>query len=104
MKNIKTVLFSTLGILLLSSNAFATQSSQILQMSNQLYVIAKDLTSGLLPTSILLIAIGLWGAVHAFGKNVGDGIHQLTNIIAVGGVVFFATAILTNAAIFSALM
>ena len=85
-------------------NASATTSSQILVMSNQLYQIAKDLTTGILPTSILLIAIGMWGLVNAFGKSVGDGIHQLTNIIAVGGIVFFASSLLVNAAMFSAQM
>src|ERR1039457_7153320 len=91
-------------VILFENNAFATTSSQILVMSNQLYQIAKDLTTGILPTSILLIAIGMWGLVNAFGKNVGDGIHQLTNIIAVGGVVFFASSLLVNAALFSAQM
>jgi len=86
------------------SSAYATTSSQILVMSNQLYQIAKDLTTGILPTSILLIAIGMWGLVNAFGKSVGDGIHQLTNIIAVGGIVFFASSLLVNAAMFSAQM
>ena len=73
-------------------------------MSNQLYQIAKDLTTGIFPTSILLIAIGMWGMVNAFGKGIGDGIHQLTNIIAVGGIVFFASSLLVNAAMFSAQM
>jgi hypothetical protein len=104
MKTIKTIFLLTVGLVLWSNNAHATQSSQILQMSSQLYTIAKDLTSGVLPTAVLLIAIGLWGMVHAFGKNIGDGIHQLTNIIAVGGVVFAAVAILTNATMFSATM
>lgn len=98
--------FSVLSALMIlfASDAFATTSSQILVMSNQLYQIAKDLTTGILPTSILLIAIGMWGLVNAFGKNVGDGIHQLTNIIAVGGIVFFASSLLVNAAMFSAQM
>ena len=91
-------------MILFTDNASATTSSQILVMSNQLYQIAKDLTTGILPTSILLIAIGMWGLVNAFGKNVGDGIHQLTNIIAVGGIVFFASSLLVNAAMFSAQM
>lgn len=80
-----------LGLLIFitTSNAWATTSSQILVMSNQLYQIAKDLTTGLFPTSILLISIGLWGFVNATGKSIGDGIHQLTSIIAVGGIVFF---------------
>src|ERR1700690_4106068 len=94
-----------LGLLVLFvGNASATTSSQILVMSNQLYQIAKDLTTGLFPTSILLIAIGIWGFVNAFGKSIGDGIHQLTNIIAVGGIVFFASSLLVNAALFSAQM
>ena len=92
------------GVVLFENYAFATTSSQILVMSNQLYQIAKDLTTGILPTSILLIAIGLWGFVHAFGKNIGDGIHELTSIIAVGGIVFFASSLLVNAAMFSAQM
>jgi hypothetical protein len=98
--------FSVLSALmiLLVDNASATTSSQILVMSNQLYQIAKDLTTGLFPTSILLIAIGMWGFVNAFGKSIGDGIHQLTNIIAVGGIVFFASSLLVNAALFSAQM
>jgi len=104
MKTIKTFFLLTVGLVLVSTNAHATQSSQILQMSNQLYAIAKDLTTGMFPTAVLLIAIGLWGAVNAFGKNIGDGIHQLTNIIAVGGIVFAAVSILTSASIFSALM
>jgi hypothetical protein len=89
---------------LLTADASATTSSQILVMSNQLYQIARDLTTGLFPTSILLIAIGMWGFVNAFGKSIGDGIHQLTNIIAVGGIVFFASSLLVNAALFSAQM
>ena len=89
---------------LFAGNASATTSSQILVMSNQLYQIARDLTTGLFPTSILLIAIGIWGFVNAFGKSIGDGIHQLTNIIAVGGIVFFASSLLVNAALFSAQM
>src|SRR5258708_14936847 len=44
-------------------------SSQILVMSNQLYKIAQDLTTGIFPTAILLIAIGMWGVVNAFGKG-----------------------------------
>jgi hypothetical protein len=103
MKNIKTIGAVLLGILF-SNTAFASQSSQILVMSNQLMMIAKDLTTGMLPTSVLLIAIGIWGLVNAFGKGIHDGLHQLTNIIAVGGIVFFASSILVNAALFSALM
>lgn len=91
-------------LFLFVGNASATTSSQILVMSNQLYQIARDLTTGLFPTSILLIAIGMWGFVNAFGKSIGDGIHQLTNIIAVGGIVFFASSLLVNAALFSAQM
>ena len=78
-------------MILWESNASATTSSQILVMSNQLYKIAQDLTTGIFPTSVLLIAIGMWGVVNAFGKGIGDGLHQLTNIIAVGGIVFFAS-------------
>ena len=104
MRNTKIV-GALMGVMMLfTSNAFATQSSSILVMSNNLYTIAKDLTTGMLPTAILLIAIGLWGAVHAFGKQVGDGIHQLTNIIAVGSIMFYAAALLTNASLFSAVM
>ncbi len=104
MRNIKV--FSILSMLMISltGKASATTSSQILVMSNQLYQIAKDLTTGLFPTSVLLIAIGMWGFVNAFGKSIGDGIHQLTNIIAVGGIVFFASSLLVNAALFSAQM
>jgi hypothetical protein len=51
-----------------------------------------------------LIAIGFWGIVNAFGKGIGDGLHQLTNIIAVGGIVFFASSLLVNAAMFSVQM
>ena len=102
MKHIKV--FSILsGLMILSvGNAFATTSSQILIMSKQLYQIAQDLTTGMLPTAILLIAIGMWGLVNAFGKGIGDGLHQLTNIIAVGGIVFFASSLLVNATLFSA--
>jgi len=55
-----TKVFSLVSVLLILfvGNASATTSSQILVMSNQLYQIAKDLTTGILPTSILLIAIG----------------------------------------------
>ncbi len=104
MKNIKV--FSVLSMLMvfLSGNAFATTSSQILVMSKQLYQIAQDLTTGMLPTAVLLIAIGMWGIVNAFGKGIGDGLHQLTNIIAVGGIVFFASSLLVNAAMFSVQM
>ncbi len=104
MKHIQFFLVLLSLMILFSSNAFATTSSQILVMSNQLYQIAKDLTTGLFPTSILLIAIGMWGFVNAFGKSIGEGIHQLTNIIAVGGIVFFASSLLVNAALFSAQM
>ena len=104
MKYIKVFLVLHGLMILFAVNAFATTSSQILVMSNQLYQIAKDLTTGVLPTSILLIAIGMWGIVNAFGKSIGDGIHQLTNIIAVGGIVFFASSLLVNAAMFSAQM
>jgi hypothetical protein len=104
MRYAKVLSFLSGFIILLSENAFATTSSQILVMSNQLYQIAKDLTTGILPTSILLIAIGFWGIVNAFGKGIGDGLHQLTNIIAVGGIVFFASSLLVNAAMFSAQM
>ena len=96
------IYFSLAGLMiLLTSNAFATSSSQILVMSKQLYSIGQDMTSGIWPTSILMIAIGLWAVVHVFGKNIGDGIHQLTNVIAVGGVLFFGTSLLTNAGFFS---
>ncbi len=104
MRKVK-VLSVLLGVMILfAGNASATTSSQILVMSSQLYKIAQDLTTGILPTSILLIAIGMWGFVNAFGKSIGDGIHQLTNIIAVGGIVFFASSLLVNAALFSAQM
>lgn len=104
MKYIK-ILFVLSGLMiLLVPNASATSSSQILVMSNQLYAIAKDLTTGMFPTAILLIAIGIWGIVNAFGKGVGEGIHQLTNIIAVGGIVFWAGTLLANASLFSAQM
>jgi hypothetical protein len=104
MRRIKIISVLSGLMIFLAGNAFATTSSQILVMSNQLYQIARDLTTGLFPTSILLIAIGMWGFVNAFGKSIGDGIHQLTNIIAVGGIVFFASSLLVNAALFSAQM
>lgn len=104
MRNRKVLTIFIVIMILLHGNAFATTSSQILVMSNQLYQIARDLTTGLFPTSILLIAIGIWGFVNAFGKSIGDGIHQLTNIIAVGGIVFFASSLLVNAALFSTQM
>ncbi|MDE2222018.1 MAG: hypothetical protein KGK03_02995 [Candidatus Omnitrophica bacterium] len=103
MKRLK-ILFTLSGLMVLCPNAFATTSSRILIMSDQLYAIAKDLTSGMFPTAILLIAIGIWGFVNAFGKSIGDGIHQLCNIIAVGGIVFFASTLLINATMFSAQM
>jgi len=103
MRHIK-ILLVLLVLMMCGADAFATTSSQILVMSNQLYQIAKDLTTGIFPTSVLLIAIGMWGIVNAFGKGIGDGIHQLTNIIAVGGIVFFASSLLVNAAMFSAQM
>jgi len=104
MKYIK-VFSVLLGMMILFvGNASATSSSQILVMSKQLYQIAQDLTTGMLPTAILLIAIGMWGIVNAFGKSIGDGLHQLTNIIAVGGIVFFAASLLANATMFSAQM
>ena len=104
MRNIKKLSVLSSFMILFSQNAFATTNSQILVMSSQLYKIAQDLTTGIFPTSILLIAIGMWGVVNAFGKGIGDGIHQLTNIIAVGGIVFWAASLLTNAAMFSAQM
>ena len=104
MKNTRVLPVMLLMMVLFNASAWATTSSQILVMSNQLYQIAKDLTTGLFPTSVLLIAIGSWGFVNAFGKGIGDGIHQLTNIIAVGGIVFFASSLLVNAALFSAQM
>jgi hypothetical protein len=104
MSFLKVTLFLSSLMFLFVDIASATTSSQILVMSNQLYQIARDLTTGLFPTSILLIAIGMWGFVNAFGKSIGDGIHQLTNIIAVGGIVFFASSLLVNAALFSAQM
>ena len=104
MKQIKILLVLSGLMILFVGNAFATTSSQILVMSNQLYQIAKDLTTGMLPTAILLIAIGMWGIVNAFGKSIGDGLHQLTNIIAVGGIVFFAASLLANATMFSVQM
>jgi hypothetical protein len=104
MRKIKVFSVLSASMILIVGNAFATTSSQILIMSNQLYQIAKDLTTGILPTSILLIAIGMWGIVNAFGKGIGDGLHQLTNIIAVGGIVFFAASLLANASLFSAQM
>jgi len=104
MRNIKKLSVLSSFMILFSQNAFATTNSQILVMSSQLYKIAQDLTTGIFPTSILLIAIGMWGVVNAFGKGIGDGIHQLTNIIAVGGIVFWAASLLTNAAMFSTQM
>ena len=104
MKHMK-VLWVLSGLMILFvGNASATTSSQILVMSRQLYQIAQDLTTGMLPTAILLIAIGFWGIVNAFGKGIGDGLHQLTNIIAVGGIVFFAASLLANATMFSVQM
>ena len=104
MKNKKVFMVLTILMVLNANNASATTSSQILVMSNQLYRIAQDLTTGIFPTSILLIAIGLWGIINVFGKGVGEGLHQLINIIAVGGIVFFASSLLVNAALFSAQM
>jgi len=104
MKNTRVFLVLLGLMVFLAGNASATTNSQIMVMSNQLYKIAQDLTTGIFPTSILLIAIGMWGVVNAFGKGIGDGIHQLTNIIAVGGIVFWAASLLTNAAMFSAQM
>ena len=104
MKYLKVLSVLSGLMILFVDNSSATTSSQILVMSHQLYQIAKDLTTGLFPTSILLIAIGIWGFANAFGKNIGDGIHQLTNIIAVGGIVFFASSLLVNAALFSTQM
>ena len=104
MKHIKILSILSGLMIFLVGSAHATTSSQILIMSNQLYQIAQDLTTGILPTAILLIAIGMWGIVNAFGKGIGDGIHQLTNIIAVGGIVFFASSLLVKAAMFSAQM
>ena len=104
MKHMK-VLWVLSGLMIFFvGNASATTSSQILVMSKQLYQIAQDLTTGMLPTAILLIAIGFWGIVNAFGKGIGDGLHQLTNIIAVGGIVFFAASLLANATMFSVKM
>ena len=104
MKHLKV--FSALGVFMIVtiSNACATTSSQILVMSRQLYQIAQDLTTGMFPTAVLLIAIGLWGIMNAFGKGIGDGLHQLINIIAVGGIVFFAASLLVNATMFSVQM
>jgi hypothetical protein len=104
MKHIRIFVFIPVLMMVFISLSYATTSSQILVMSSQLYQIARDLTTGLFPTSILLIAIGIWGFVNAFGKSIGDGIHQLTNIIAVGGIVFFASSLLVNASLFSAQM
>lgn len=104
MRYTKVLLVLSGAMILFVGNASATTSSQILVMSNQLYKIAQDLTTGIFPTSILLIAIGFWGVVNVFGKGIGDGLHQLTNIIAVGGIVFFAASLLANAALFSAQM
>jgi uncharacterized membrane protein YGL010W len=104
MKHIKILLLLPGLMILLANDASATSSSQILVMSNQLYQIAQDLTTGKLPTAILLIAIGMWGVVNVFGKGIGDGLHQLTNIIAVGGIIFFASSLLINASMFSAQM
>lgn len=104
MKQIK-ILSVFLGLMVLyADKSMATTSSQILVMSRQLYQIAQDLTTGIFPTAVLLIAIGLWGFVNAFGKSIGEGIHTLTNIIAVGGIVFFASSLLANATLFSAQM
>src|SRR5580704_8516048 len=100
MKRIRIAFVVSFLMIFFAGNALATTSSQILVMSNQLYQIARDLTTGIFPTAILLIAIGLWGIANAFGKGIGDGLHQLTNIIAVGGIVFFASSILVNAAMF----
>ena len=104
MKHLKVFLVLSALMMLSVSNAFATTNTQILVMSKQLYQIGQELTTGMLPTAVLLIAIGFWGIANAFGKSIGDGLHQLTNIIAVGGIVFFATALLMNATMFSAQM
>ena len=104
MKHMKVLLVLSGLMIFFVGNASATTSSQILVMSRQLYQIAQDLTTGMLPTAILLIAIGFWGIVNAFGKGIGDGLHQLTNIIAVGGIVFFAASLLANATMFSVQM
>ena len=104
MKHLKVFVVLPALMALSVSNANATTSSQILVMSKQLYQIGQELTTGMLPTAILLIAIGFWGIVNAFGKSIGDGLHQLTNIIAVGGIVFWAASLLTNASMFTAQM
>ena len=71
MRSIRILLVLLGLVVLLGGNAFATTNSQILVMSNQLYQIAKDLTTGILPTSILLIAIGFWGIVNPLLKWMG---------------------------------
>ena len=53
---------------MLLGNASATTTSQILVMSNQLYKIAQDLTTGIFPTAILLIAIG-YNSSLTFGQK-----------------------------------
>jgi hypothetical protein len=91
---------------LLEKHAFATTSSQILVMSNQLYQIAKDLTTGILPTSISFDChwpLGICSMLLA--RSIGEGVHELTNIIAVGGMWSFLPRLyLVNAAMFSAQM
>ena len=101
MKNAK-VYFSLAGLMtLLSGNAFATSSSQILVSSKLIYNIGTDMTSGMWPTALILIGIGVWGVMNVFGKGLGDGMHWLVNIIATGAILIGAGTMLTNAGLFS---
>jgi len=77
MKCMRISLISGFAMIFLGTNAFATTSSQILVMSNQLYQIAKDLTTGLFPTSVLLIAIGAHSLIKALNTGHPGGLSTV---------------------------
>ena len=89
------------AILLMADNAHASTASQVLVFSNNLYAIANDLTSGIIPTTIALFAIGIWGFTHMMGKNLGEGLNVLLNIVAVVSGVVLAKQMLTSLGLFS---
>lgn len=90
------------GLFIFAGNAHATQTSQVLQFSNNIAMIANDLTSGIIPSTIALFAIGIWGFTHMMGKNLGEGLNVLLNIVAVVSCVVLAKNMLQALGIYSA--
>ena len=100
---IQSIVLALAGSLFMASNAFATTSSSVLVYSDQLMRIATDLTTGKLPSSLAIIALGVGCVMHFLGKD-QQIIHLLANVVIVLGLLVMAPSVLTTLGLYSATM